>query len=276
MKKLNLLLAMTILFISCSAVQANDGNVPVVTEAYILPERATAGEDVYFVAKATDPKGPEGLQVGVFIVLDNQWMLVTPLHYELEHDRFVGHIVLPKQVPNGEVTLYFVALNEAGVHSDPVPRTLTIYSLREIIVAKARACLLTGDLGAVKNFHHGDPQDELPLAKGIDVPLGTVLLFQSRYDGVWYDDGFGSMGTTIRLWIGDNEGNWHLIGEDTLRSDILEGPSLRQGIAQVILPCIHPGNYLMKLAVVSAVNPVDEPDPSVDADTVVFRLNVGK
>ncbi len=265
-----------LIFTTFAAVGTLAGEVPVITEAFFHPNHVTAGEFTYCAARvAPGEDGAVPVRVGLFFIHEGNWMHITELKYMPDHDIFVSPIRMPREVPNGIYTFYFVATTLEGDHSEPVPRDLAVYSITEIIVAAPRGCLLSEDVGAVKNFHRGDANDKLPIERGIDVPLGTHLIFQSRYDGVWYEEGSGNMGTTLRLWAaGEEEGEWILVGEETYRSDTLEGPALRPGVAQVSFRALKPGPVLMRLAVASFVHPMGQEEPLTDIDDVTFVINV--
>ncbi|MBN1550943.1 hypothetical protein JW979_05725 [bacterium] len=275
MKKLVQIWMIMLVFMSVSSVSAGDGVVPVITEAYIHPAHVTAGEPVHFAARVNQGQTDSGsLDVGVFFMHNNHWLLVARLNYLPEKDLYIGSLDIPQHAPNGTIELVFIARNVNGEHSEPVARELTIYSVREIILTAARGCLLSDVDGAVKNFHRGESEKELPVKDGLTVPLGTLLMFQSHYDGVWYDEGNGSMATSMHLWISDNNGDWHPLGQDICQGDILQGPALRKGITQVILPCNRPGTYLLKLAVASKVKLSSVADPITDHDQIVFSVTV--
>ncbi len=276
MKKLISFLAIAILTAIPFSAFADDATGPVVTEAVIQPAHATAGETVTFLGRAEAARASgEELRMGIFYLAGENWIPVTPLHYLPEKDIFVASITIPERIPNAVIPLYFIAFDANGTPSEPVERNLTIYSMEQILIAEARGCLISDTAGAVKNFHRGEANTELPFVeKGLTVRVGTVLLFQSVYEGVWYDEANGAMGTTIRLYYADGNNEWHLIDSDRYRSDIIDGAALRHGTAQVMLPCTTTGEVMLKLEVVSAVYPTNASAPIVDADAVVFRLTV--
>ena len=276
MKKLLSLIVLGIILALPFTVGANDGSVPVITEAAVQPNHVTGGETVVFMAKVEDPtvKNTNETKVGVFFLHESEWVLITPLRYSEEEEAYFAAVQIPRHAPNGEVQLYFVAVNGAGESSEPVARKLYIYSLNEIIVTQARGCLLSDEIGDVKNFHRGDAESKMSVEGGLQVPLGNVVIFQSHYDGVWYDNGNGEMATTIQMWVEDAEGQWIPLGRDAYRSRTLEGANLRHGVAQIVLPCRYPGEFRVKMSVTSSVHPAAQEDPMIDHDEAIFVLNV--
>ncbi len=251
---------------------------PEITQAVIHPERAKAGDTVYFGAQADDPDNPDArLQVGVFLRVNEQLHLVMTLNYIPQYGVYLNSLTIPDRVPNGKYTFYFIARNSEGEASEPVPVDLTIYSVVSRVICAPRGVLIDGATGAVKNYHRGEKgaEDDSNLQDpSFTVKQGTIIEFKTLYEGIWYDDASGSMGTAIALFLQDENGEWHRIDEDVYRSDTLEGSHIKWGTAKVTFNGIRKGTYTLRLEVGSYVNGTEMSEPLFDRDNIVFTITV--
>ena len=251
---------------------------PEITRAVIHPDRAKAGDIVYFGAQAEDSENPEArLQVGVFIMVNNQPHLIMGLNYIPQYDVYLNSLTIPENVPNGTYTFYFIARNNEGEASEPVPVELTIYSEVSKIICAPRGVLIDGATGAVKNFHRGEKgaeEDSNLEEPNFTVRQGTIVKIKTLYEGIWFDEASGSMGTAIALFLQDENGEWQRIDEDVYRSDTLEGSHIRLGMAKVTFPALRKGTYTLRLEVGSYVHGTEMSEPLFDRDNIVFTITV--
>ena len=251
---------------------------PEITRAVIHPDRVKAGDVVYFGAQAMDdPNTQSRLQVGVFIMINHEPHLILALKYIPQYDVYINSLTIPEGVPNGNYTFYFIARNNQGETSEPVPVDLTIYSEVKKTICAPRGVLIDGATGAVKNFHRGEKganEDPNLSDLNIIVPRGTIVKLSTLYEGIWFDGASGYMGTAIALFLQTENGEWQRIDEDVYRSDAIQGSKIVFGKAKVVFPALREGTYRLRLEVGSYVKGTEMSQPLFDRDNIIFTVTV--